>query len=191
MSQITKRALSASLQKLLSHKTLDKITVKDIVEDCGVNRQTFYYHFKDLYDLLEWTYIGLAQDAIRGEKTYDTWQEGFRRLFEDVRENGAFVKNTYHSVSREYLERYLFGQAEALLFDVVEEKARGMSVRSEDMAFIAGFYKYGFVGLILDWIGAGMKEDPAHIIERLDRVIHGSIAAALSRFRTDGGDDKA
>ena len=52
MSQVTKRALAASLIKLLSQKPLDKVTVKDIIEDCGVNRQTFYYHFKDKYDLM-------------------------------------------------------------------------------------------------------------------------------------------
>ena len=52
MSQVTKRALAASLIKLLSQKPLDKVTVKDIIEDCGVNRQTFYYHFKDIYDLV-------------------------------------------------------------------------------------------------------------------------------------------
>ena len=56
MSQVTKRALAASLIKLLSQKPLDKVTVKDIIEDCGVNRQTFYYHFKDIYDLVDWIF---------------------------------------------------------------------------------------------------------------------------------------
>ena len=53
MSQITKRALEASLKKLLTKKPLDKITITDITEDCGINRMTFYYHFKDIYDLVE------------------------------------------------------------------------------------------------------------------------------------------
>ena len=52
MSQITKRALEASLKKLLTKKPLDKITITDITEDCGINRMTFYYHFKDIYDLV-------------------------------------------------------------------------------------------------------------------------------------------
>ena len=47
MSQITKRALAESLKKLLLEKPLDRITVSDITEDCGVSRMTFYYHFKD------------------------------------------------------------------------------------------------------------------------------------------------
>ena len=53
MSQTTKRALEASLKKLLLQKPLNKITINDITEDCGVNRMTFYYHFKDIYDLVD------------------------------------------------------------------------------------------------------------------------------------------
>lgn len=60
MSQITKRALAASLKKLLAEKALDRITVTDLTEDCGVNRQTFYYHFRDIYDLVEWIYTSEA-----------------------------------------------------------------------------------------------------------------------------------
>ena len=72
-----------------------------------------------------------------------------------------------------------------LLEDVVEEQARGMSVRPEDKAFIATLYKYMFVGLMLDWVKADMKGDPQVIVDRLEQVIHGSIRAALERLRTD------
>ena len=68
MSQMTKRALAASLKNLLLQKPLNKITINDIAEDCGISRMTFYYHFKDIYDLVEWT---CAEDAARA-------LEGFR-----------------------------------------------------------------------------------------------------------------
>lgn len=66
MSQITKRALAESLKKLLLEKPLDRITVSDITEDCGVSRMTFYYHFKDVYDLIEWTWLQEAERALDG-----------------------------------------------------------------------------------------------------------------------------
>ena len=56
MSLTTKKALAMSLKSLLEKRTLDKITVKDIVSECSLNRQTFYYHFHDTYDLLQWLY---------------------------------------------------------------------------------------------------------------------------------------
>ena len=77
MAQTTKKAFAASLKKLLSQKPLDKIKISDITNDCAVNRQTFYYHFKDIYDLLEWVYTNEATRALGDKKTYDTWQEGF------------------------------------------------------------------------------------------------------------------
>lgn len=187
MSDITKRALEASLKNLLLQKPLDKITINDIAEDCGISRMTFYYHFKDIYDLIEWSCVEDAARALEGKKTYNTWEQGFLQIFEAVLDNRPFVMNVYHSVSREQIERYLYQLTYDLLIGVVEEKAAGMSVRDEDKKFIADFYKFAFVGLMLDWIKNGMKEDPQSIIDRLSILLHGNIAAALDRYRADRG----
>lgn len=185
MSQVTKRALEASLKNLLLKKPLDKITINDITEDCGINRMTFYYHFKDIYDLIEWCCVEDAKKALEGKKTYDTWQQGFLQIFEAVLDNKPFILNVYHSVSREQVEIYLYKLTYDLLIGVVEEKSVGMNVREEDKRFIADFYKYAFVGLMLDWVRHDMKGDPHRIIEDLSVVMHGNVAAALERFKTN------
>ena len=185
MSQVTKRALEASLKNLLLKKPLDKITINDITEDCGINRMTFYYHFKDIYDLIEWCCVEDARKALEGKKTYDTWQQGFLQIFEAVLDNKPFILNVYHSVSREQVEIYLYKLTYDLLIGVVEEKSEGMNVREEDKKFIADFYKYAFVGLMLDWVRHDMKGDPHRIIEDLSVVMHGNVAAALERFKTN------
>lgn len=185
MSQVTKRALEVSLKNLLLKKQLDKITINDIAEDCGINRMTFYYHFKDIYDLIEWSCVEDATKALNGKKTYDTWQEGFLQIFEAVLDNKPFIMNVYHSVSREQVERYLYKVTYDLLISVVEERAVGMSVRDEDKTFIADFYKFAFVGLMLDWIRGDMKENPQVIIGRLSSLMHGNITTALEACRTD------
>ena len=185
MAQTTKRALAASLKKLLAQKPLDKITIVDIVTDCEVNRQTFYYHFQDIYDLMDWIFVSEATQVIQGKKTYNTWQHGFLQIFEYVLANKALITNAYHSLSREQMERYLYDVTYHLLIDVVEEQAAGIPVRQEDKAFIADFYKYAFVGLLLDWIRQGMKEDPKRIVNRLSILIHGDIGRALEKYRTD------
>lgn len=184
MSQTTKKALAFSLKKLLKNKPLEKITVTDITEDCEVNRQTFYYHFKDIYDLVEWIYTSEATKALDGNKTASTWQQGFLQIYEYAQENKAFVKSTYHSVNREHLENYLYNETYNLLIGVLEEFAVGMSVREEDKAFIANFYKYAFVGQMLDWIGKGMKEDPKDIMEKLGILVQGDFKNALEKFKT-------
>ncbi|MCI7812710.1 MAG: TetR/AcrR family transcriptional regulator [Lachnospiraceae bacterium] len=185
MSQTTKRALEASLKNLLLRKPLDKITINDITEDCGISRMTFYYHFKDIYDLVEWSCVEDASKALQGQKTYDTWQQGFLQIFDAVLANKPFIMNVYHSVSREQVELYLYRLTYDLLIGVVEEKAVGMSVREEDKKFIADFYKFAFVGLMLDWIRNGMKEDPKRIVDRLSILIQGDISRALENYRVD------
>lgn len=163
MSQVTKRALEASLKKLLLERPLDKITVTDIAEDCGINRMTFYYHFRDIYDLVEWACQEDARRILDGKRTYTTWQEGFRRILDGLIDNRPFILNVYRSVRREQVETFLFQVTHGLLMGVVEELDPRGEVREEDKAFLADFYKYAFVGLVLDWIRTGMKGEPAEL----------------------------
>ncbi|MDC7127176.1 MAG: TetR/AcrR family transcriptional regulator C-terminal domain-containing protein [Spirochaetales bacterium] len=182
MSAITKLAIAQSLKEISTEKPLNKITVKNITDSCGINRQTFYYHFKDIYDLIEWIYEKEALEALSDKRTYATWQEGFLRIFNYILDNKDFVLKTYHSLSREHLENFLYAETLNLLKGVVDEKASGLSVREEDKTFIANFYKYGFVGLTLEWLNEGMIKDPASIIEKLGILIHGDIEKALECF---------
>lgn len=186
MAQMTKRALEASLKNLLLQKPLNKITINDITEDCGISRMTFYYHFKDIYDLVEWSCMEDAARALEGKKTYDTWQEGFLNIFRAVQANKPFVMNVYRSVSRERVEQYLKPLIHNLVLGVIEEKSAEMAVSEADKSFIAYFYEYAFIGIMLDWISENMKGDPEIIVELTSKLIHGSIIRALNAFRTDG-----
>ncbi len=183
MSQVTKRALEASLKNLLLKKPLSKITINDITEDCGISRMTFYYHFKDIYDLVEWSCLEDAKRALEGKKTYETWEQGILQIFEAVLDNKPFIINVYRSVSREHVENYLFRLTYDLLIGVVNEKSAGMTVREEDKEFIADFYKYAFVGVMLNWVKDDMKEDPHKVVERISVIMHGNVTEALDKFR--------
>lgn len=140
MSNTTKQDLEASLKKVMLQKPLDKITISDITSDCGISRMAFYYHFKDIYDLVEWSCLEDAKRALQGKKTYD------------------------------------------LLKAVVEEKTAGMQIREEQKEFIANFYKYSFVGIMLDWIKQGMKEDYSEIVNNMVLTLHGSITNSVQNF---------
>lgn len=185
MSQTTKRALETSLKKLLLKKPINKITISDITDDCGVNRMTFYYHFTDIYDLARWACMEDAEQAIANNKTYDTWQQGFLNIFNAVLENKPFIKNVYHALDREQIENYLNTQTHELLMGVIEEQATGMFISEKDKEFIADFFKYAFNGIMLKWIADNMKEDPKYIVDRVSTLIHGDISYALNAFRKD------
>ena len=184
MSNITKKALEASLKKLMLKKPLDKITIRDITDDCGISRMTFYYHFQDIYDLVEWCCIEDATTALQGKKTGDTWNEGLVQSFEAVLENKAFILNAYRCISREQMENFLFRMTYGLIRGVVDEKSAGTALPEEDTAFIAECYKYSFVGVLLAWIRSGMKDDYRALARRDGLTMSGSADTPIRIFLT-------
>ena len=186
MANITKLALEAALKKELLTKPLDKITISDLTTDCGISRMAFYYHFKDIYDLVEWSCIEDASRALQGKKTYDTWQEGLQQIFEAVLENKPFILNVYRSVKREQVENYLYSLTYQLIEGVVEEQSENLMVTEEQKKFIADFYKYSFVGVMLDWIKRGMKEAPEEIANMVCVTMHGNVGNSLRNMEKEG-----
>lgn len=185
MSQITKFAIEEAFKKQLETKSIDKITISDITDQCGINRMTFYYHFKDIYDLIQWSFAQEANKAINGKKTYETWQDGFLEIFNTILENKVLIESVYHSVRKEQIQIYLYDITYDFLIGVVQEESSGMEVKEADKKFIADFYKCAFVGVILEWIGEGMKQDPKLIINRLSALIQGTFKQALDNCRLD------
>ena len=179
----TKLALEASLKNLLLKKPVDKITITDLTNDCGITRMAFYYHFKDIYDLVEWSCYEDASKALQGKKTYETWQEGLMQIFEAVMENKPFIMNVYHCVDRAQVEKCLTPLTDELLMGVIEEKSRGVQVRSEDKEFIARIFSYCFIGMMLDWIRDDMKEQPEIIVDKLALVLKDAVTNAIERMR--------
>ncbi|WP_350445991.1 TetR/AcrR family transcriptional regulator [Anaeromonas gelatinilytica] len=185
ISSMTKRELANSLKKLMNKKPIDKIPIREIVAECGVNRQTFYYHFQDIYDLLEWIYKTEIIDRISEDRTYKTWQKGFLKIFYYIEDNKEFCMNTYHSLGREHLDNFIYNNTFELIIYVVNEVSEGINVEDEDKKFIANFYTYAFVNLVIVWLKDGMKESPEYIIERLNKLIEGDIEKALKKYEQE------
>ena len=185
VSQTTKRALEASLKKLLLEKPLNKITINDITEDCGVNRMTFYYHFKDIYDLVDWILTEDATKAMEGCESFDTWTEAFLDILHQIRDNKALVLNVYRSVGREQVEQYLYKLLDPMLKEFADRECRDITVQDDDKQFVVDFYKYALVGVVLEWIRRDMKTDPAVMVERTGRMLQGDLRRALCRLASN------
>lgn len=183
MSHLTKLAIAQSLKNLLQQKPLNKITISEIAEGCGINRMTFYYHFKDIYDLVEWVCVEDARKALKEKDTHDTWQQGFLQIFEEIRKNKPFVMNVYRCVHQEQLEKYIKPLVDQLVLGILEEECGDVCVREEDKSFIARVYSYIFVGILLDWIKEDMRQEPKAVVDRLAVLLKGTMQEALSRFR--------
>lgn len=181
MAQFTQKAIVESLIKLLNERPLDKITIKDIVEDCGINRNTFYYHFEDIPSLVKQILNAEAEKVLLKQETVVSWEEGFIEGAQFALQNKKVVYHIYNSVRREEVEKYLYHVAGDVMWQYVEAAAAGSKAKEEDKKLIADFYKSALVGMTLDWLNSGMKYAPEPLIRRLGVMLKGNIEEALKR----------
>ena len=162
MSQLTKKAIAEAFIELLNERPLDKIKIKDITDRCGVARNTFYYHFADIPALLESIFTEETRKIILSREDVFSWEDSFISAAQFALENKRLIYHIYNSVERENLERYL---------------------SEEDKKLIEDFYRSALVGLILDWLGSGMKYDPLQYIKRVGSMLRGNIELVLEKLQ--------
>jgi probable dihydroxyacetone kinase regulator len=182
MSDLTKIALENALKEALANKPLEKITITELTDACGLSRMTFYYHFQDIYELAEWSLMKETESALAGRLTRDTWQQALQDLFDLVIENRKYIGGLLHPSTREHLEKFINRLTDAFFLDILKELSQGLSLKEEDEEFIAAFYRHAFVGMIIDWVMGGMEEAPEEMIRKLRLIIEGNLSAAIRRF---------
>jgi len=184
MTEMTKKFLADSLKNLMKTKPLNKITVQEIVDSCKLNRRTFYYHFKDIYDILEWIYKKEAIVELQKHANYNTWQEGVLNLFLYIQDNKEICLCAFHSLGREHLDSFLYSVTYQLIQHVVDTQSGDLHVDEKYKIFLANFYTVAFIGLVIQWMQNGMKEQPERITEDLSITVRGSMLNALEQYES-------
>ena len=156
MSQLTKYALEQSLKKLLRERPLDKITIKDLVEDCGVNRQTFYYHFQDIYDLIAWSLNAKMNEILKNNNAmHSDLKTKFLLVFRYFEDNRQIILNGFDPVNHMQYERIIEQYAREHLREKLLLVPQSAFVSEEEREAIIDIYANGFSGLFLKWIERG------------------------------------
>lgn len=180
MKSYNKQLLAKNLKTLMETKPIDKITVIELVELSNVNRQTFYYHFQDIYDLLGYIYKSEALNTIAKFRSLETWKEGIYYIFKYVNENKAFCLNTYRSIGREHMEDFLKSIVMQLLKPVLEEISTSLDPKEEE--FILHFYTNALIGTLIEWLKSGLLEDYEILVNRLNTLLDGQFEIAINKF---------
>ena len=185
MSNRTKQELAASLKKILQEKPLEKITIGEITADCGYSRMTFYYHFRDIYDLVEWMCLEDLRTTAGMRSEARTWQEWLTRIFEEMHAQRAYIGNLNRSLDRTQIENFWTEQIYTQMLEQVRSACSRCGCRDvseEKVRFIASFYRYSFVGVLMEWFDQGMKSDYEAIVRDLSTLMEGSIERAVRSF---------
>lgn len=163
----TKRSLVDALIALCQEKPFDKITVQNISQKAGLNRQTFYYHFKDKEDLLRFAYSECGMKALASpDLSLDNWEETVLTMLKTMKEHSEFYYQTV-SADPEILSTDFIALTKSLFVRLFDEVAQGIQLSTEDKEFYARFLAYGCGGILIDWIKAGTAEPPITIAAQL------------------------
>lgn len=165
-SNITKNALASSLRELMKEKPFEKISISDICDLCGMNRKSFYYHFKDKYDLVNWIYyvnfIG-QMDINSFDNGWDMIEYMSRKFYEDKEFYIAALKIEGQNSFREYVLETLRPLTDLFVKDVYKEV--------EHREFFITFMCDAFITSIMRWLSEGMIMEPGDFLEELHSVI--------------------
>lgn len=182
MTNTTKRALATALKELLRRTPLDKITVQNLVDAAEVSRKTFYYHFSDIYALLEWTLVDEGRRLLGEKLTNHTWQRGLERVFDYLEQNRAVILNIHRSKDNTLLDLHLTRLVHPLFDELFDAQPGHDRIPEEDRKFIVDLYSTGVVSLFLHWIHNGMKPEAQFMRQRIERLFDGSMEFFIQRY---------
>lgn len=168
-SLITKKAIVEGMKELTKKKAFDKITVSDIAEICGLNRQTFYYHFQDKYDLVNWIYYNEIIAAVVDGLTYENCMEKVLQMLNKMKADDYFYISTLKASVKNEFEESLFKVVRELFCDIISEIVEDFhaTMEEDEIKFIADFYSFGMTGMIISWASNGMKKSPEVISKQI------------------------
>lgn len=181
MPGFTKQAIRNSFIKLLNQRPVNQITIKDIVEDCGINRNSFYYHYQDLPSMIEEIILDEVNVIIRQNPTIDSLEECLNVTMSFVRENRRAAIHLYHSSNRDLFEQYLWKVSEYTVRTYISTVLEPYSLKESDIDVIIRMNKWECFGAVMDWLREGTKEDIEAVCGRIAQLKRGTLEEIIRR----------
>ncbi len=174
--------LAQALKKMMKNKNLDEINVKTLTELCGVSRQTFYYHFSDIYELLAWIFLN---ETIDGFDKATTWMEAVSRIGRYCVNNRTFITQTYKSAGKDLLIEFVTNHLYQFHYRSIVNGDYDQRIKEQTRKRIALFYSSANSAILLDWIRRDMSEPLTPIIDELQEQL-GDYLTKIFEGASDG-----
>lgn len=183
-SLITKKVIAYSLKKLMQETPFQKITIRQIMSEAEIRRQTFYDHFQDKYELLAWIYSQEISENIQDFLDYEHWTKVVRRILEYFQANQTFYVNALSVSEQNSFDKYFFKHTKELLRTIVGDilAEHQFFITEEKIDFVCMFYSHAFVGLTKDWLLSGCEGSVKTLSHDIGLMLEDSIIANLEKF---------
>lgn len=166
--------LADAARRCMRDTPVDSLTVSRIVREAGVARQTFYRHFADKYDLINWYFDKLLLESFEHMGSGRTVREGYERKFAFIRQERVFFRAAFRSNAQNSLRDHDLELILRFFTDLIRSKT-GQSP-DEDMAFLLEAYCCGAIAMTVKWVLGGMPDSPALLAFRMVRAFPAPLA---------------
>lgn len=183
MAQFTRKAIMQSYLRLVRQKPLDKLTVKDIVEDCEITRNTFYYHFQDIYDLTAEVFRSEFAALLRSHGAQIEWWAMVKEIALFAQKNRTAVLHVFKSARRDELMRVFEVSSQEYMVELLRAYPQSAGVSEQDLQVLAQVLRCALTGLAQDWMNKGMREDPIPTLDRMERMFRDLVENSLQNAR--------
>lgn len=181
MALYTKKLIMSTFETMLTEMPFDKITVATLVKRAGISPNTFYYHYQDIYALLDVWFQENAEAFLPAEKPIE-WKSVTKSVLRRCKEHSKTIYHVFDGLSRDRLERYIFSLTDDAFSRVVHQAADGRNISEENLRSIASFCRYAFIGFVMQFFWNGMENDIDETVDRLgtlfDSFLHGALQTA-------------
>lgn len=184
MSKLTQKAIMNAFLEILKYKTLDKITVKDIIESTEINRNTFYYYYEDIYDLLDHIFNAEIEKVLSETPENASFYEEYIRAASILINNRQAIIHIYNSKSRMLLFTYLETVTNVFVERFVKERAAKYELSQEGVKYITSFYSTAIVGNTLHWIDNGMSSYSEKVIKMISNSFEATIDDMIQDYQS-------
>ena len=159
MSGFTKEIIARTFTELLEEKSMAKITVKDIVERCGVNRNTFYYHFRDIPDVVEFILKKKWDEILEAPQEKTSILECMEEMASLVRDNRKLMLNVYKSVKRDTFLVYMNEIATYIITEYFKKNLDKFDLNRDEISILIKYYKCLCIGILMEWLNNALEDD--------------------------------
>lgn len=190
VSEQTKLQLAAALKMLMAQKPMDKITIAELTNICKIRRQSFYYHFEDIYDLLRWMFDNEAISLLKQQEGALLWKEGLLQLFRYLEENKAVCLCALKSVGREHIRRFFEADIYAIIHRTIEQLGENIGVQNDldsfvDVEMLTHFYVVALAGMMESWLLGEIDRTPEQLIRFADVILNDQVNGAAARHNVN------
>lgn len=169
----TEQLLSTTLREMMTTQSMNHISVAALTEKACVNRNTFYYHFDDIYALLEWTFNQEIIEQVHTNLSVANWQDKYMQALMYIKDNRGFCMSALHSVGRRILESFLYSVGASVVRPVVEDIDNTITTKTKDD--IVDFYAGALTAQLIRWLDGGLVEPESDLMARADLMLTGTI----------------